>query len=118
MAFPDDPIGAGDWSPGFVSAATMQTKVTDRFDAIQGRLPVIDTGEVTITPVANTPTSSTVTFGLTFDSAPIVMVTFHGSAAAVTNVSYTNVTTTTVDIVVTRTNTTSTTVSWFAVLVP
>lgn len=95
--------------------------VGDKITAAQGAViaqdaVIADCGTATITPVANTPTSTTVNFGKTFPSVPKVQVTFNGSAAAVTNVSYTNATTTTVDVVVTRTNTTSTTVCWLAIL--
>lgn len=101
----------------FPTTPSVGDKVTASQGAVLAKDAVIaDCGTVTITPVANTPTSTTVNFNKTFPSVPKVQVTFNGSAAAITNVSYTNATTTTVDVVVTRTNTTSSTLCWFAVL--
>lgn len=74
-------------------------------------------GNVTITPVANTPTSKAVKFDVAYTDAPVVMTTAYttvpgtsvlGNAAA-------NITTTGFDAFVTRTGTTNTGVMWFAI---
>lgn len=74
-------------------------------------------GNVTITPVSNTPTAKAVTFPVAYTDAPVVMTTAYttvpgtsvlGNAAA-------NITTTGFDAYVTRTGTTNTGVMWFAI---
>ena len=79
---------------------------------------VVIGGTVLITPsAANTPTKSTVTFpsGL-FTTAPIVIATAETSVPGtqVTGVGIGSPTATEVDIYLTRTNTTNTTISWIA----
>ena len=78
---------------------------------------LIQWGNVTITPVASTPTSKAVTFYTSYTDAPCVFTTAYttvpgtsvlGSAAA-------NITTTGFDAYVTRTGTTNTGVNWFAI---
>lgn len=74
-------------------------------------------GNVTITPVASTPTAKAVTFAVAYTDAPVVLTTAYttvpgtsvlGSAAA-------NITTTGFDAYVTRTGTTNTGVNWIAI---
>lgn len=83
--------------------------------------PVLLTGIIKITPVANTLTSKRVTFppGL-FASAPHVQVTTASTVAGSTlrGWSATNVDTSGVDIWIYRTNTTNTYLQWCACLLP
>lgn len=72
-------------------------------------------GKVVITPVANTPTDETVAFPLPFiDNNYSVSVTAGVVSSVYLRASYSNPTTTTVDIVALRTNTTTTEHSWYA----
>lgn len=74
-------------------------------------------GSVTITPVANTPTSAAITFPIAYDEVPNIQV------SAVSGVPYTNVlgyahasdSATGTTLWVTRTNTTATVLRWFAI---
>jgi hypothetical protein len=77
----------------------------------------IQSGSVTITPVANTPTSGHVNFSPAYTTAPIVVATGVSAVPGtqVTGVAVTNITTTGCDIYVTRTNTNSTSINWVAV---
>lgn len=78
---------------------------------------LIQWGVETITPVANTPTSKSVTFGTSYTSVPMVLTT------AITTVPGTsvpgnasaNITVTGFDAFVTRNSTTNTSVGWIAV---
>lgn len=74
-------------------------------------------GIVDITPVANTPTSESITFPREFKNKPKVFVSANTATPGtrVIEVSYANETTTGCDIVINRTNETLTSVSWFAV---
>jgi hypothetical protein len=74
-------------------------------------------GTVDITPVANTPTSESITFPREFKNKPKVFVSANTATPGtrVIEVSYANETTTGCDIVINRTNETLTSVSWFAV---
>lgn len=123
MAFPDTSLASQFTDGESLNAAKLDARITAQLNILATRLigRVIDSGTVSITPsAANTPTKVTVTFAKTFSSVPVVVATFNGTVpgTVVTGVSATNVTTTTVDIYVTRTNTTSTSVSWIAILSP
>lgn len=74
-------------------------------------------GNVTITPVANTPTSVAVKFGVSYTDAPVVMVTAYTTVpgTSVTGCAAANITTTGFDAYVTRTGTTNTGVMWFSI---
>lgn len=74
-------------------------------------------GVETITPVANTPTAKSVTFGVAYTSVPMVITTAHTAVpgTSVTGNAAANVTTTGFDAYVTRTGTTNTSVGWFAI---
>lgn len=76
----------------------------------------LQSGMVTIVPVANTPTKATVTFPTAYSSPPHVVAT--GESAVIGSqlqgVSVANITNTTVDIYIYRTNTNSTNVHWIA----
>jgi hypothetical protein len=78
----------------------------------------IQSGSVSITPVASTPTKVTVTFPTPYTSPPHVVAT--GESAVVGSqlqgVSVANITNTTVDIYIYRTNTNATTVHWIAMI--
>jgi hypothetical protein len=73
-------------------------------------------GLVTITPVANTPTSIAVSFGKTFSAAPKMQVSVNtsGPGTAIKGISFTNVTTTGCTLWINRIDTGSTQLSWFA----
>lgn len=77
----------------------------------------IQSGMVTITPVANTPTSAHVTFSPAYSTAPIVLCTAVSGVPGtqVTGFAVSNITTTGCDIYVTRTNTNSTSVNWLSI---
>lgn len=74
-------------------------------------------GQVSITPTANTPTAQAVSFGTTFTATPRVFATAVSSVpgSTVIEVSANNITTTGCDIVLYRTNNNVTLVNWFAV---
>jgi hypothetical protein len=78
---------------------------------------LIQWGNVTITPVANTPTSVAVKFGVSYTDAPVVMVTAYTTVpgTSVTGSAAANITTTGFDAYVTRTGTTNTGVMWFSI---
>lgn len=79
-------------------------------------VPRIYTTSVTVSPTPNTPTSVTVNFPAgTFSSPPGIQVTPNTSASSVSLVSYTGVTTTSVNVWVLRTNASATAVSVTAV---
>lgn len=73
-------------------------------------------GKVDVTPTANTPTRQAITFPKTFIKVPNIQVTPHSSVIGkeVIGCSFSNPLRTGCDIVVTRTNTTGTTVYWCA----
>jgi len=77
----------------------------------------MDFGVVSITPVANTPTSESITFNKTFTSPPMVLATPESSVIGTTvrGVSVANITETGCDIYIYRTNNTATNVYWFAI---
>ena len=74
-------------------------------------------GNTTITPVANTPTAKAVTFHTPYTDAPIVLTgqytTVPGTSVLGDGVA--NITTTGFDAYVTRTGTTNTGINWFAI---
>ena len=74
-------------------------------------------GNVTITPVADTPTAKAVSFPVAYTSDPAVMTTAYTTVPGTTVVACAsaNVTTTGFDAYVTRTNTTNTSVMWLAI---
>lgn len=76
----------------------------------------LQAGSVNITPVANTPTKVTVTFPTAYTTAPHVVATPESAVPGtqVTGCAVANITTTQVDIYITRTNTNATTVHWIA----
>lgn len=86
---------------------------------IQGfRVPEIQHGNVSITPsAANTPTSKIVTFDKEFSASPNIVASAHTSVPGtiVLGVGTTNRSTTGCNILVTRINTTETTVNWIAI---
>ena len=76
----------------------------------------IQSGMVTITPVANTPTSVHVTFSPAFTAPPIVTVSAVSGVpfTQVQGVSVSNITATGCDVYLVRNNTNSTNVNWIA----
>ena len=78
---------------------------------------LIQWGDASITPTANTPTSKAVTFSTSYTDIPVVMTTAVSTApgTSVTGVAAANVTVTGFNAYVTRTNTTSTSVMWVAI---
>ena len=74
-------------------------------------------GKINITPVANSPTSGAVTFPLTYSKNPAIIVTAEtGSPGAqVKGYAASNITTTGFNAYVNRTNTTVTSIIWFAI---
>lgn len=71
-------------------------------------------GSITVTPVANTLTTGTVTFPLAFASAPKVQTTMNFGSNTQTNSGFQTVTATTAAIAVLRTNTTDMLINWQA----
>jgi len=74
-------------------------------------------GNVTITPVANTPTSKAVSFYTSYTDAPCVFTTAYTTVpgTSVLGDGAANITTTGFDAYVTRTGTTNTGINWFAI---
>jgi hypothetical protein len=93
-------------------------KTTANDVSINGKVKAANlaAGSTLITPVANTTTTKSITFGKTFDSPPVMNVSANtgGAFTYVKMVSYSNVTTTGCDITIYRIDTTPTTVSWMA----
>lgn len=95
--------------------AKVFSSATGRYRTKTGLL--LQWGSVSITPVANTPTSINVTFPIAYDVIPNIHV------SAVSGVPYTNVlgyshlsdSATGTTLTVTRTNTTATVLRWFAI---
>ena len=77
----------------------------------------IATGSASITPVANTHTTVTVSYGQTFASAPRIVATPQTAVPGTTvqGVGVSDVTTTNFKITLLRTNTTTTSVHWIAI---
>ena len=78
---------------------------------------LIQWGNVTITPVANTPTAKAVTFYTPYTDAPVVLSTAYTTVpgTAVTGDGTANITTTGFDAYVTRINATNTGIMWLAI---
>jgi len=74
-------------------------------------------GNVTITPVANTPTAKAVAFAVSYTDAPCVFTTAYTTVpgTSVLGDAAANITTTGFDVYVTRTGTTNTGVMWLAI---
>jgi hypothetical protein len=97
---------------------TISAKATTNNVNISGKLNASNmaAGQTSITPVANAITSRAVSFGKTFQVAPIVQVSANTSVpnTVVKGVSFGSVTTTGFTVYLYRTDTTSTEVHWFA----
>ena len=104
----------GDYDIEATLAKTFGT-ATGRIHYKNGLL--IQWGTVTITPVANTPTSASITFPITFDSSPSIHVSPLSTVAgtSVLGIGHSSDTSSGTDIYVTRTNTTATVIRWLAV---
>ena len=78
---------------------------------------LIQWGNVTITPVSNTPTSKAVTFHTSYTDAPCVFTTAYTTVpgTSVLGDGAANITTTGFDAVVTRTGATNTGIMWLAI---
>lgn len=78
---------------------------------------LIQWGTVSITPVANTPTVSKITFPISYDSTPTIQVSMLSSVPgfSVTGIGHSADTTSGTDLYVTRTNTTATVLRWLAI---
>ena len=95
-----------------------EISVTDYAGTFKNGLEVRETGWVTITPsAANTPTAVYVAFKNTYKKIPVVLVTPSTGVIGtqVLGAATNGITTTGVNIVLTRTNTTSTTVYYFII---
>lgn len=78
--------------------------------------PLLQWGTVSITPsAANTATKSAVTFGVAYKSLPLVFLTVISSAPEACSVGVVDRATTGMSVVLTRTNTTATTINWLAI---
>lgn len=75
----------------------------------------IQSGRVTIKPVADTPVAKNVTFPSSFENVPNVTATANTTVPQRCSVGIANVTITGFTIYLTRTNTTETSVHWIAV---
>lgn len=132
-----DVVYTGDVDPVTVSMGSLQPATTGQRVRIEGigtdkyiadvigdrwndptKQPKSTSGSVTITPsAANTPTTVAVTFPVGFFSAaPRVFVSLQSQAPGteVTGISFKNVTASGFDAVITRTNTSGTTLTWIA----
>lgn len=78
---------------------------------------LIQWGNVTITPVANTPTMETVTFPTSYTDAPVVLVTAYTTVpgTSVAGAASANITTTKFDAYVTRNGATNTGIMWVSI---
>lgn len=78
---------------------------------------ILEIGSVLISPVADTPTAVTVTFSSKFPTPPIVLTTTATTVIGKTVLGHTsaNITNTTADIYITRTNSTNTRVQYIAI---
>ena len=96
-----------------LTATILNTDIRDNLNALKDR---IQSGTVSITPVANTPTSITVTFPVAFASTPSVIVSAASGVVGSTVLGVGGDTETTTDFRATvyRTNTTLTTLRWIA----
>ncbi len=78
---------------------------------------LIQWGNVTITPVANTPTAEAVTFSVSYTDAPCVFVTAYTTVpgTSVSGVASANITTTGFNAYITRNGATNTGIMWVAI---
>lgn len=73
-------------------------------------------GTISITTVANTLTTGTITFPFTFTTTPTVHLTVNsGSPAQITSYTVSSISTTVATVNIIRTNATATIINWFAV---
>jgi len=114
-------VGAGYLAGPLASPVAGQWKAGDEISAanLNGRgFPggQMQTGTVTITPVANTPTSTTVTFPTAFATTPVVVASASSAVpgSEVKEVSVSSVTTTGFTAWIYRTNTTDSAILWIA----
>ena len=100
----------------------IEALITKTFGTATGRIHyknglLIQWGTVSITPVANTPTASPITFPIEYDSSPDIQVSALSTVSGTTVLGYghSNDTPSGTDLYVTRTNTTATILRWLAV---
>lgn len=77
--------------------------------------PLFQWGTVSITPTANTPTEASVSFPVAFSSLPLVTLTVVSSVPEKCSLGVKDRATGSVTVVLTRTDTTVTTVNWLAI---
>lgn len=96
-----------------LTAAILNADIRDNLNFLHDR---IQSGTISITPVANTPTSQTVTFPVAFSSTPRVICSPASGVvgSTVLGVGADTETTTNFRATVYRTNTTITTIRWIA----
>ncbi|MFD0825860.1 phage tail spike protein [Neobacillus sp. M.A.Huq-85] len=96
----------------------IQAKTVNDDVSIVGQLKAsnLAAGQVTVTPVANAVKSIAISFGKTFEVAPIISVAANSTVpySEVRMVSFSNVTTTGCTLNIYRTNTTATELHWIA----
>lgn len=95
--------------------AKVFSSATGRYRTKTGLL--LQWGSISITPVANTPTSAAVTFPIAYDVTPGIFVSAVSGAPGTNVLGYghLNDSTTGTTLYVTRTNTTATVLRWFAI---
>lgn len=103
-------IGWGSWV-----AISSEAKAEDYSGVFTNGMELKETGWVTITPVANTPTAVNVAFKKAYSKIPVVLVTASSGVIGtqVLGTGTNGITKTSTSIVLTRTNTTPTTVYYF-----
>lgn len=77
--------------------------------------PLLQWGTVSITPTANTPTEATVAFPIAFSALPLVFLTVVSSVPEKCALGVKDRATGSVSVVLTRTDTTTTVINWFAI---
>ena len=77
--------------------------------------PLFQWGTVSITPTANTPTEASVSFPVSFSTLPLVTLTVVSSVPEKCSLGVKDRATGSVTVVLTRTDTTVTTVNWLAI---
>ena len=102
------------WTPG--GPADLAGKQQEFAEKSEDTIPRVDMGRVDIDPTPGTPSQTHAEFtpGL-FDRPPYVAVCTWSNTGAVSNWGFKNVTTSGVDIVLTRSNSTTTGLAWLAV---
>ena len=100
----------------------VEALITKTFGTATGRIHyrsglLIQWGTASITPVANTPTASPITFPIEYDSSPDIQVSVLSTVSGTTVLGYghSNDTPSGTDLYVTRTNTTATILRWFSI---